>query len=212
MASTTGSAATPETLSLEALGGGFAIGKQGADMELCRRIANADGAAFKQLMRRCNRMLFRTARAILRGDAAAEHAVQDAWLRAYRSIGTFRGEAKLSTWLVRIVVNEALARRRKAARGGIVPIADGASEERELESPAGPCERDGPAQIAERRDLQRVLEAKIGALSEPLRAVFLLRALEEFSVAEMAQALGLREATVRTRFFRARGHLRNALS
>lgn len=71
---------------------------------------------FSQLMRRHSRRLFRTARAILRDDAAAEDALQEAWLRAYRSMHTFRGEAKLTTWLVRIVVNEALARRRKEQR------------------------------------------------------------------------------------------------
>ena len=73
-------------------------------------------SAFALLMRRHNRVLYRTARAILRDDAAAEDALQDAWLRAYHAMDAFQGESKLSTWLVRIVINEALARRRKDQR------------------------------------------------------------------------------------------------
>ena len=142
--------------------------------------------AFAELMRRHNRMLFRTARAILRDDAAAEDALQEAWLRAYHAIDGFRGEAKLSTWLARIVINEALARRRKDRRH--VPL------------------------VQETEQAIRRLEAKIGVLPEPFRAVFMLRAVEELSVQETAATLRIPEATVRTRFFRARSQLREALS
>jgi len=86
-----------------------------ADRELARRSADGDTAAFAQLMRRYNRMLFRTARAILRDGAEAEEALQDAYLRAYWSIGGFR-DGRLSTWLVRMVADEALARLRRRAR------------------------------------------------------------------------------------------------
>ena len=90
---------------------------------------------FEQLMRQHNRLLFRAARAILRDDAEAEDAVQEAWLRAYRSMDGFRGDAKLSSWLVRIVVNEALGRlRKRARRAEVVPLRGGAGEgEREGE-------------------------------------------------------------------------------
>jgi RNA polymerase sigma-70 factor (ECF subfamily) len=160
-------------------------------------------AAFAQLMRRHNRRLFRTARAILRDDAAAEDALQEAWLHAYRAMDTFRGEAKLSTWLVRIVANEALARRRKEQR-----------HPRLLAQQAEPATRrqDEPEGMAERGELRHRLEAKIGALPEAFRAVFMLRAVQELSVEETAAALHIPEATVRTRFFRARGQLREALS
>src|SRR5436309_11407228 len=91
--------------------------------ELAGRAAHGDSAAFEALMRRHNRMLFRTARAILRDDAEAEDALQEAYLQAYRSLGRFRGEARLSTWLARIVANEALMRLRKQARRAeIVPM------------------------------------------------------------------------------------------
>jgi RNA polymerase sigma-70 factor (ECF subfamily) len=156
-------------------------------------------------MRKHNRMLFRTARAILRDDAEAEDAVQEAYLRAYWSIGRFRGEAKLSTWLVRIVANEALARLRKGTRRAqIVPI----SNDVETDIPSN----DGPELRTQRSEIRRLLEEKIDALPEAYRSVFVLRALEEFSVEETAAALGIPEATVRTRFFRARSQLREALS
>jgi RNA polymerase sigma-70 factor (ECF subfamily) len=156
--------------------------------------------AFAPLMRRHNRTLFRTARAILRDDAAAEDALQEAWLRAYRSMDTFRGEAKLATWLVRIVVNEALARRRKDQRH--VPVMQDAEQ--------ATRRQDEPEGMAQRDELRRRLEAKIRVLPEAFRAVFMLRAVEELSVEETAAALRIPASTVRTRFFRARSQLRAA--
>ena len=172
----------------------------------------APRATFVQLMRKHNRTLFRAARAILRDDAEAEDAVQEAWLRAYRSIDGFRGEAKLSSWLVRIVVNEALARRRKhMRRAEVVPIHD-AIEENEREQEASMRDQDGPEPLTQRGQMRRLLEAKIDGLPEAFRIVFVLRAVQEMTVEETAAALGIPEATVRTRFFRARSQLREALS
>jgi len=168
--------------------------------------------AFEQLMREHNRLLFRAARAILRDDAEAEDAVQEAWLRAYRSLDGFRGDAKLSSWLVRIVVNEALGRlRKRARRAEVVPLHGGAAEgERQPE--VAMHEHDGPEHLTGRGEIRRLLEAKIDALPEAFRVVFVLRAVQELSVEEAAAALQIPEATVRTRFFRARSLLREALS
>ena len=184
-----------------------------SDTELSHRIAQGDMHALEQLMRLYNRTMFRTARAILRDDAEAEDAVQEAYLQAYRSIGSFRGDARLSTWLVRIVANEALARRRKdVRRGAIVPIRGGGVEEHEFETEAAVRAEDGPESQAQRSELRCLLEQKIDGLPEAFRAVFMLRALEELPVDETAAALGIPQATVRTRFFRARSLLREALS
>ena len=172
------------------------------DGELAQRVAGGDMRAFEALMRRHNRTLFRTSRAILRDDADAEEALQDGYLRAFRAIGTFRGESRLSTWLVRIVANEALMRLRKRRRGAEVVPLHGA------DMPA----EDRPDFAAQRAQTRRLLEQKIDALPEAYRVIFILRALEEFSVEETAGALGIPEATVRTRFFRARRVLRDALS
>src|SRR3979411_2247289 len=92
------------------------------EAELALRIGAGDNPALEALMRRYNRTLFRTARAILRDDAEAEEALQDAYLRVFRAIAQFRGDSKLSTWLVRIVANEALMRRRRRARSAEVVV------------------------------------------------------------------------------------------
>ena len=179
-----------------------------SDVELARRVARGDTRAFEQIMRRYNRTLFRTARAILRDDGLAEDAVQEAYLRAYGAIGGFRGESKLSTWLIRIVANEALERRRKdVRRAEVMPISGGDAVDLER-----PMAEDGPQQMAERGEMRRLLEAKIDGLPDSYRAVFVLRALEELSVEETAATLGIPEPTVRSRFFRARGLLREAIS
>lgn len=183
------------------------------DAELSARIAQGDMRALEHLMRLHNRPMYRAARAILQDDAEAEDAVQEAYLQVYRSIGAFRGDAKLSTWLVRIVVNEALARRRKdARRAAIVPIRGGGVEEHEFEVEAAVRGENEPESQAQRSELRRLLEQKVDELPEAFRAVFMLRALEELPVDETAAALGIPEATVRTRFFRARSLLRESLS
>ena len=158
-------------------------------------------------MRRHNRMLFRTARAILRDDAEAEDALQEAYLRAYRSLDEFRGEAQISTWLARIVANEALMRlRKRARRAEIVPI-DASATAEEVET-----EMEKPETAAERGQMRRLLESQIDALPDAYRAVFMLRAVEELSVEETGAVLDLPAATVRTRLFRARAMLREALA
>ena len=181
------------------------------DTELIEAVRAGDMRALDALMRRHNRTLYRTARAILRDDAEAEDAVQEAYLRAYRALASFRGDSKLSTWLVRITANEALMRRRRNTRTAeVVPVDASADLEQEstdlMTDPADP-ERD-----ALRGEMRKILEARIDALPDSYRAVFMLRAVEEFSVEETAAALEIPEATVRTRFFRARGLLRESLA
>jgi RNA polymerase sigma-70 factor (ECF subfamily) len=182
-----------------------------ADASLASRVAARDVHAFEELMRLHNRRLFRTARAILKSDADAEDAVQDAYIAAYRGIGSFRGDARLSTWLTRIVVNEAYARLRKAARAQVVPLGTGLAED-EPEAAMIPATTEAPDLAAQRAELRRLLERHIDALPEQFRTVFMLRDVEELTVDEVAVTLGIPEATVRTRAFRARALLRAALT
>jgi len=181
-----------------------------SDADLVTRTLAGDVRALEALMRRHNRTLYRTARAILRDDAEAEDVVQEAYVRAYAALPNFRGESKLSTWLVRITANEALMRRRKRGRSAdVVPMegtADGESRKEPMADEAGPEE------YAQRGEVRRLLESRIDALPDDYRAVFVLRAVEELSVEETAAALGIPEATVRTRHFRARGLLRESLA
>ena len=185
-----------------------------SDLELAQYIASGDKDAFELLMRRHNQILYRTARSILKDDAEAEDAVQEAWLLAHRAIGNFRGDAKLSTWLVRIVVNEAISRRRKRSRGAeVIRLSSETQEESEtVEGSVNQTLPEQPEHAVRRAQTRRLLEAKIDELPDAFRTVFVLRALEELSVEESAVALGIPEATVRSRFFRARGLLREALS
>lgn len=185
-----------------------------SDLELARRAAGGEEAAFVLIMRQHNRMLYRVARGVLRNDTEAEDALQDAYLLAYRRIGSFLGEAKLSTWLVRIVINEALARLRKRRRESVViPLLPEGSDVYDSAGPAEDSMRpETPDQAALRAETRRLLERKIDALPDGFRVVFILRALEELSVEETALALDIPEATVRSRFFRARALLRESLA
>jgi RNA polymerase sigma factor (sigma-70 family) len=122
-------------------------------------------------------------------------------------LGTFRGHSKLSTWLVRIAANAALMRRRRSARAATVVQMDGTAHADE----AHVSDLPGPENDAERSELRRQLEARIDALPEGYRAVFVLRAVEELTVEETAAVLAIPETTVRTRYFRARGLLRAAM-
>jgi RNA polymerase sigma-70 factor, ECF subfamily len=180
------------------------------DTELIDSILAGEPQALEALMRRHNRMLYRTARAILGDDAEAEDAVQEGYLRAYNALAGFRGEAKVSTWLVRIVANEALMRRRRRARTAVVVPMDAAAPNEEWKTVMS--ERPGPEQDASRAEMRRIIEARIDGLPDDHRAVFVLRALEELTVEETASVLEIPEATVRTRFFRARALLRESLA
>src|SRR5215471_12248375 len=189
------------------------------DLEVARRVSNGDIAAFERLLRRSNRSLYRVARAIVKDDAEAEDVLQDAMLRAYRSMSDFRGDARLSTWLVRIVANEALGRlRQRARRGAVLPLHPDAPDLVEFDLPADAAQsepvsvRQDPEREAMRTEMRRLLESRIDALPDAFRVVFVLRALEELTVEETAACLGIPAVTVRTRFFRAKSLLREAMS
>lgn len=184
------------------------------ELAIARRVAAGDANAFEPIMRRHNRMLYRIARSILREDAEAEDCLQSAYLLAFRSIGSFNGRAKLSTWLARIVINEALGRKRRAAREGAVVSVEDAADPGAVEQGVAALATGtpGPESEAMRRQLGALIERRVDALPEAFRGVFVLRAFEELSVDEVSELLGVPEATVRTRYFRARGLLRESLA
>jgi RNA polymerase sigma-70 factor (ECF subfamily) len=188
------------------------VSSAASDDELARRASAGDEAAFEVIMRRHNRLLFRTARSILKVDAEAEDALQEAYLRAWRALPTFRAECKLSTWLVRIVSNEALGRLRRRAASVIPFDATMDMADSDVERSMDDDSDQRPESIAMRSDVRRLVEARIDMLPQAFRTVFVLRAVEEWSVDEVSEALQLPVATVRTRYFRARGLLREGLS
>lgn len=184
-------------------------------MALVERIGTGDNAAFESLMRTYNGKLFRIARAILKDDGEAEDALQDAYLEAYRHLNEFRGGSELSTWLTRIVVNQALMRLRKEKRrSSIVPFRTGASivdaESPETQVPDNRSE--SPSAAAIRAETRRILERRIDELPSSFRAVFIMREVEDMGIDEIAECLFISTATVRTRLFRARALLRAALA
>ncbi len=182
------------------------------DRALARRIAGGDLVAFAVVMRRYNRRLYRVARAVLRDDADAEDALQEAYLQAFRSMAQFRGDATLSTWLTRVVLNECFARRRRSARReNVIPIAGATELGVDLDefADAGSAR---PEAMAMRAEMRALLETKLDELPFDLRTVFVMRSVEDMSVEEVARCLGVPEVTVRSRHFRARALLREALA
>ena len=186
----------------------------GDDAALVARIVGGDRGAFEQLMRQHNTALFRAARAIVRDDADAEDVLQEAYLAAYRHLPEFRGDARLSTWLTRIVINQALGRLRARRRDNVVALLDdrprvGAEP---MEQAMDEDPNASPEGGAMRAELRRLLESKIDALPLAFRTAFILREVEEMTIEEAAECLAIPAATVRTRVFRARAMLRESLA
>jgi RNA polymerase sigma-70 factor (ECF subfamily) len=185
------------------------------DAELAGLVAQGDHRAFESLMRRHNGKLFRVARAILKDDADAEEALQDAYLDAYRHMGDYAGAAKLETWLTRIVINQALMRLRKRKRDHvIVPFAatDSTGHADRDEDAIPDTKVESPSSTLFRGEIRRLLEQRIDELPTPFRVAFVMREVEEMSTEEIAECLAIPVATVRTRLFRARALLRQALA
>lgn len=176
-----------------------------AEARLIDRACLGDPDAVRALVQAHNRRLYRVARAVLDDDAEAEDAVQESWLRAFAALDGFRGGARLSTWLTRIALNEALDRLRR--RRPTVAIDEAPASVVPFPAPA-PAD---PEAAAARRQVRDAIEAAVGRLPRPFRLVFVLRDIEELSTAETADLLELAEATVKTRLHRARRQMRQHL-
>lgn len=188
------------------------ISNDAPDSELAMHAASGNERAFEMIMRRNNQRLFRTARSILETDADAEDAVQEAYLLAWRNLGAYRSEAKLSTWLVRIVVNEALGRLRRKSADIISLDAAMNSTQTEVQQSLTENADSQPDRSALRGELRRIIESHLDQLPDMYRTVFMLRAVEDMSTTDVSDALQLPEATVRTRLMRARSLLRERLA
>lgn len=182
------------------------------DADLARLASSGDAAAFRTIMERNNRRLYRVARSVLRNDSDAEEVVQEAYLRAFRALPSFRAESSLSTWLTRIALNEALQRARRHRTTLELESMEEESNRASAELILFPGRGDAdPERGATSRQVGAMLERALDALPEQFRVVFVMRAIEEFSIEETAESLGIPPATVKTRFHRARNALRRAL-
>jgi RNA polymerase sigma-70 factor, ECF subfamily len=179
------------------------------DSELLQSAREGNATAFDTLIRRHDRFLYRIARSVLLDDYEAEDVVQETFIKAFKGLENFRGEARLSTWLTRIALNEALARKRR--RRNTVELEALQHRTNALE----PTPMIAPAQDPElstaQQQIRKLLERAIDGLPDSLRTVFVMRDVEELSTAEAARLLGLGEPTVKTRLHRARRMLRELL-
>jgi RNA polymerase sigma-70 factor (ECF subfamily) len=183
-----------------------------AETELVQRARARDEDAIRAIIQRHNRRLYRIARGILRDDAEAEDALQDAYLKAFSHFGEFRGEAGIGTWLSRIVINEALARlRRRRPTVDWSTIGSGGVPGLEAIKLSQSGARPDPERALAQSQIRRLLEDAIDRLPEEFRLVLLSRAVEEMSIEETAATLGILPETVKTRLHRARRQLRAAL-
>jgi RNA polymerase sigma-70 factor, ECF subfamily len=194
---------------------GVIVGKMDevSDTELLRLAREADPAAFRSLIRRHDRYLYRIARSVLLDDEEAEDVVQETFVRAFTHLVDFRGDASLSTWLTRIAFNEALRRRRQRRR--IVRLDDLVSaigcSEKQFDKATMTAPDLDPERATAQHQIRRILERAIDDLPDAFRTVFVMRDIEEASTEETASVLGIRPQTVKTRLHRARRRLRDAL-
>jgi RNA polymerase sigma-70 factor, ECF subfamily len=176
-----------------------------SDEEIASRVLAGEQQLFELVMRRHNQRIYRTVRSILRDEHETLDVMQEAYLNAYAHLRDFDGRAKLSTWLTRIAVNAALGRLRRAGRF------ESLAEMDEEQSPMISL-MPTPEQGASDLELRAILEAAIETLPPAFRTVFVLRVVEQMSVAETADTLDIPEVTVKTRLHRARGLLQRRLT
>jgi RNA polymerase sigma-70 factor, ECF subfamily len=180
------------------------LGDQMSDEEIVRLVVAGDAARFEILMRRHNQRIYRAVRAVLRSDDDVEDVMQQAYLNAYSHLHQFTASAQFSTWLTRIAVNEALARRRKAGNN----FDDGGDTA--MLNLVDTNMRD-PEQQAAASELRRAMEEEVAALPDTFRITFMMRDVEGLSTSETASVLDISEDLVKTRLHRARTMLRENL-
>lgn len=181
-----------------------AIAQNLTDEQLVQRVCAGDVALFEMLMRRNNRRLYRTLRSLLRNEAEIEDAMQAVYVLAYSKLGTFRGDAKLDTWLTQIALNEALGRLRRDRRHPLLSLATVSEPELSAHEPAQPT----PEAHVGRRELAAILEAAVDELPDLYRITFMLRDVDGMDTTQAAQVLGVSEDVVKKRLSRARAMLR----
>jgi RNA polymerase sigma-70 factor, ECF subfamily len=182
------------------------------EQELISCVQRGQPESFYELVRPYERRVYAAAFAILRNQQDAEDAAQEAMLKAFANIGKFRAEARFSTWLIQITVNEALMRRRRER----AVTMEGIDDRREEDSDYAPRDfadwREIPSEALERKEIRERLAQALATLDRKYREVFVLRDMEQLNIQETAEALGISVAAVKTRLLRARLMLRDLLA
>lgn len=194
-------------IGLPAARASIGIDEQTSDAELMAAALDGDTEAYERIMQRHNQRLFRVARSVMNNDADAEDVLQEAWVKAFRNLHRYTDDGRLGAWLSRIVLNEGLMKKRRLERQ--------MAHSEMVESLASRRQRNQsitPEGEATNAELRMVLQRAVDTLPAKFRSVFVLRAVEQLSVDETARSLDIPEATVKTRYFRARRLLREQIS
>jgi len=182
------------------------------EQELIRRVQAGEKQFFYEVVKPYERRVYSAALAVLRNEADAEDAAQEAILKAFTHIRQFRAESRFSTWLTQITVNEALMRRRRAHPEIIEPIGERQEEDGQYTPRDFADWREIPSEVLERKEIRQKLSDAVAMLTQKYRDVFVLRDVQHLSIEETAEALGISRASVKTRLLRARLMLRDMLA
>ncbi len=210
----------PQTLSVSAaqtsreMFAGAKSQVESAEAVLIERVLSGQEEAFRELVRPYEHAVYMTTQAILKNEADAEDAAQDAVLKAFTNLGRFRGDSKFSTWLIRIATNEALMKLRKGRHQKLHEPLD--QQRKDDEGDYIPRDfadwREIPSEALQKKELRQALSAALASLTPKHREVFVLRDVQHFSIAETANLLGINKSAVKTRLMRARLQMRDALA
>jgi RNA polymerase sigma-70 factor, ECF subfamily len=180
---------------------------------LIERVCNGDNEAFYRLIEPYQRAVFLAALSVLNNEADAEEIAQEALLKAFKNLKSFRRESKLSTWLIQIAINESRMRIRKDRKHLYESTDEPASNEDEDYRPKDYADwREIPSESLQRKELREALSTALASLSPKYREVFILRDVQHLNISETAKVLGITEASVKTRLLRARLQMRDALA
>jgi RNA polymerase sigma-70 factor (ECF subfamily) len=194
-------------------GGEYVDSKSMLERQLMDRVLNGETDLFYELIRPYERAVFFAATSILGNEADAEEVAQEAVLKAFKNLARFRHEAKFSTWLIQITINEAKMKLRKDRRHLYESIENGQRNEDGDYIPTDFADwREIPSEALEQAELREALQKALMSLPEKYRTVLILRDIQHMSIAETAQALGITEENVKTRTSRARLQMRDALA
>jgi len=182
------------------------------ELAVIERVCAGETQLFYDLISPYERSVYVAAISELQNEADAEEAAQEAFLKAFAHLDSFRREAKFSTWLIQIAVNVARSKRRKDRKSLYESTDEIDREEGEYFPKDFADWRETPVEALQRTELRRALRNAIASLDAAHREVFVLRDIEKLSIAETADVLGISEALVKTRLLRARLKMRDALA
>ncbi len=189
------------------------VPQQSGEAELIRQVCQGQTELFYMLVKPYERRIFTIAYSVLNNAADAEDVAQEAFLKALKGLANFRGEAKFSTWLIQITLNEARARLRRSRTSSHQSLDESAGTEDSDYLPRDLADwREIPSEALARKELRQKIEQTLQSLRPMYREVLVLRDIENIGIAETSQVLGISKDLVKTRLRRARYQMREALA